>query len=79
MNRLTGKREGKDWQDKKGAVSLSTGVKRPGSEADHSPPTSAMVKKTRIYTSTPLRLYGIVKHRDNFTFFIPSSCSYNFS
>jgi hypothetical protein len=28
-------------------------VKRQGSEADHSPPTSAEVKKTWIYTSTP--------------------------
>jgi hypothetical protein len=28
------------------------GVKRPGSDADHSPPTSAEVKKTWIYTST---------------------------
>jgi hypothetical protein len=29
-------------------------VKRPGREADHSPPTSAEVKKMCIYTSTPL-------------------------
>jgi hypothetical protein len=29
------------------------GAKRPGSEADHSPPTSAEVKNTWIYTSTP--------------------------
>jgi hypothetical protein len=29
------------------------GVKRPGREADHSPPTSAEVKKMWIYTSTP--------------------------
>jgi hypothetical protein len=29
------------------------GVKRPGCEADHSPPASAEVKKTWIYTSTP--------------------------
>jgi hypothetical protein len=33
---------------------LSPGVKRPGSETDHSPPTSAEVKKMWIYTSTPL-------------------------
>jgi hypothetical protein len=32
---------------------LSPGVKRQGREADHSPPTSAEVKKMRIYTSTP--------------------------
>jgi hypothetical protein len=30
----------------------SPGVKRPGYEADHSPPSSAEVKKTWIYTST---------------------------
>jgi hypothetical protein len=29
------------------------GIKRPGSEVDHSPPTSAEVKKMWIYTSTP--------------------------
>jgi hypothetical protein len=28
------------------------GVKRPGREADHSPPTSAAVKEMWIYTST---------------------------
>jgi hypothetical protein len=32
---------------------LYSGVKRPGREADHSPPTSAEVKKTWVYTSTP--------------------------
>jgi hypothetical protein len=32
---------------------LSPGVKRQGREAGHSPPTSAEVKKTWIYTSTP--------------------------
>jgi hypothetical protein len=32
---------------------FSRGVKRPGREADHSPPTSAEVKKTWMYTSTP--------------------------
>jgi hypothetical protein len=32
---------------------LSAGVKRPGHEADHSPPASAQVKKMWIYTSTP--------------------------
>jgi hypothetical protein len=31
---------------------LSPGLKRPGREADHSPPTSAEVKNTWIYTST---------------------------
>jgi hypothetical protein len=32
---------------------LSLGVKRQGCEADHSPPSSAEVKKMWIYTSTP--------------------------
>jgi hypothetical protein len=32
---------------------LSTGVKQLGREVDHSPPTSAEVKKMWIYTSTP--------------------------
>jgi hypothetical protein len=32
---------------------LSTGIKRQGREADHSPPTSAEDKKTWFYTSTP--------------------------
>jgi hypothetical protein len=32
---------------------LSPGVKRPGREADHSPPASAEIKKIWIYTSTP--------------------------
>jgi hypothetical protein len=31
---------------------ISPGVKRPGHEADHSPPASAEVKKTWVYTST---------------------------
>jgi hypothetical protein len=34
-------------------VPLSPGVKRQRREANHSPPTSAEAKKTRIYTSTP--------------------------
>jgi hypothetical protein len=34
-------------------VALSTGLKRLGRESDHSPPTSAEVKKMWIYTSTP--------------------------
>jgi hypothetical protein len=39
---------------------LSPGVKRPGREVDHSPPTSAEVKKMWIYTSVPVRLHGVV-------------------
>jgi hypothetical protein len=36
---------------------LFPGVKRPGREADHSPPASAEVKKMWIYTATPLYAY----------------------
>jgi hypothetical protein len=40
---------------------LSLGVKRPGREADHSPPSSAEVKNAWSYTSTPpIRLHGVV-------------------
>jgi hypothetical protein len=52
-----------------GAVSL--GVKRPGREADHSPPSSAEIKNAWNYTSTPqyaFMVWCLVKHRDNFTF-----------
>jgi hypothetical protein len=34
-------------------AALSPEVKRPGSEADHSPQVSAEIKKIWIYTSTP--------------------------
>jgi hypothetical protein len=39
---------------------LSPGVKWPGREVDHSPPTSAEVKKMWIYTSTLIHLHGVV-------------------
>jgi hypothetical protein len=40
---------------------LSLGIKWPGREADHSPPTSVEVKNTWSYTSTPpIRLQGVV-------------------
>jgi hypothetical protein len=42
-------------------VVISLGVKRSGYEADHLPPAIAGVKKTWIYTFTPLiRLHGVV-------------------
>jgi hypothetical protein len=42
-------------------VVLSLGVKRPGRKADHSPPSSAEVKNTWSYTSSPrIRLHGVV-------------------
>jgi hypothetical protein len=49
---------------------LSLGVKRPGREADHSPPSSADVKNAWSYTSTPQYVFMawcLVKHGD-FTF-----------
>jgi hypothetical protein len=36
-----------------GNGALSSGVKRPGREADHSPATSAEAKKTLVYKPTP--------------------------
>jgi hypothetical protein len=48
-------------------------VKRPGREADHSTPSSALFKKMRIYTSTPPYAFTVkclIKHRDNFTLHI---------
>jgi hypothetical protein len=40
---------------------LSLGVKQPGCEADHSPPSSAKVKNAWSYTSTPpVHLHGVL-------------------
>jgi hypothetical protein len=51
---------------------LSPEVKRPGREVDHSSPTSAEVKKTWVYTSTPLYIFMglclLSQARDNITF-----------
>jgi hypothetical protein len=42
------------------SAALSLWVKRPGREADHSPPSSAEVKNEWSYASTPIRLHGLV-------------------
>jgi hypothetical protein len=45
------------------------GVKQPGCEADHSPPSNAEVKNAWSYTSNPQHAFVawcLVKHRDNF-------------
>jgi hypothetical protein len=42
---------------KMGTEGSFPGLKRQGREADHSPPTSAEVKKMWIYTSTPLYVF----------------------
>jgi hypothetical protein len=63
-----------------GAVSL--GVKRPGREADHSPPSSAEVKNAWSYTSTPQHTFMAwcsfkkkrKAYRDNFTFTFIENC-----
>jgi hypothetical protein len=48
---------------------LSLGVKRPGREADHSPPSSAEVKECVEDNSTlPIWRSAQLMHRDNFTF-----------
>jgi hypothetical protein len=49
---------------------LSLGAKRPGHDANHSPPPSAEVKNAWSYTSTPryaLMAWRLVKDRDGFT------------
>jgi hypothetical protein len=52
---------------------LSLGVKRPGREADHSPPASAEVKNAWSYKihspNTPLWRGAQLKHGDKFTFY----------
>jgi hypothetical protein len=52
---------------------LSLGVKQPGREADHSPPSSAEDKECvelYVYSSNTHSLSGArLKHRDNFTFY----------
>jgi hypothetical protein len=51
---------------------ISSGVKRLCREADHSPPTSAELKNTEIYTSTPpyaFMAWCLIKHSDDFTFY----------
>jgi hypothetical protein len=56
-------------------ATLSPGAKRPGREADHSPPSSAEVKNAWNYTSTPhtpSRCSAQLKHRSNFTFTLPT-------
>jgi hypothetical protein len=51
---------------------LSPELKRPWREADHSPLTSAKVKKTWVCTSTPpytfMAYASLVKHRDKYLF-----------
>jgi hypothetical protein len=45
---------------------LSPGIKQPGREADHSPPSIAEVKNTWNYKSTPPYAFSawcLVKHR----------------
>jgi hypothetical protein len=54
-----------------GTMALSSGVKLPGREANHSPPPSAKVKNAWSYICAPpyvFMVWCIIKHRDNFTF-----------
>jgi hypothetical protein len=47
---------------------MALGVKQPGRETDHSPPSSAEVKNVWSYTSAPqytFMAWCLVKHRDN--------------
>jgi hypothetical protein len=61
---------------------LSLGVKRPGREANHPPPTSAGVKNARSYNSTPQYIFMewyIVKHSKIFKFTLPLALFYEMS
>jgi hypothetical protein len=42
------------------AGALTLGIKRPGRQADHLPPSSVEVKNAWRYTSTPTRLHDVV-------------------
>jgi hypothetical protein len=57
-----------------GARGFFPGVKRPGREADHSPPSSAEVKELvelYLYFANTSSWRGAqLKHRDNFTFYL---------
>jgi hypothetical protein len=51
--------------------SVSLGIKRPGREAHHSPPSSAEIKNAWRYTSTLPYVFMascLIKHRDSFTY-----------
>jgi hypothetical protein len=59
-----------------GPGSLSLGVKWPGREADHSPPSSAEVNEwvdLYLHPQYDFMARSLVKHRDNFTFSFYSS------
>jgi hypothetical protein len=73
---------------------LSPGLKQPRCEAGHSPPTSAEVKKTWVYTSTPpyvfmaqclissaqrQRYLGCCYYYYYYFIFSPANASFNFS
>jgi hypothetical protein len=70
-----------------GTGALSPGIKRPGREADHSPPSSAEVKNAWSYISTPpIRLHDVVLNKStgttlplvfNFTFCVHGINKYN--
>jgi hypothetical protein len=52
------------------------GIKRPGCETDHSHPSNVEVKNAWSYTSTPNTPSwrgAQLKHRNNFTFTLPTS------
>jgi hypothetical protein len=49
---------------------FSLGLRQPGHEANHSPPSNTEAKITWNYISTPLHIFltwRLIKHMDNFT------------
>jgi hypothetical protein len=56
---------------------LSPRVKRPGREADYTPPSNAVVNNSWSYTSSPTCVFiawWLIKHSDNFYFCTSSTC-----
>jgi len=52
-------------------AALTPGIKRPGREADHPPPSNPGVTNVWSYTSTPpyvFKMWHLVKHSDSCTF-----------
>jgi hypothetical protein len=53
--------EGRPTSYTMGIGALSPGIKRPGRETDHSPPSSDEVKEfVELYLHSPIRLHGVV-------------------
>jgi hypothetical protein len=57
-----------------GTGGASPGVKRPGSEADHSPPSSAGVKNGGAIPHSPIRFHGLALNKLCTGITLPLTC-----